>query len=164
MLNKANLTQTEYRRKNSLCTCCGQPWKGPQANCLRCRTRDKELKQYYKAQGLCRCGKTLAPQRKRCQSCITARQKNKQSYKIKVFDHYGRVCKCCGEREPEFLQIDHKNNDGAQHRKEVNANRLYRWLCTHGFPDTFQTLCSNCNWAKRNDGICPHERKRRVSQ
>ena len=46
---------------------------------------------------------------------------NHQSYKEKVFDHYGWVCACCGEAEPLFLTIDHVNNDGADVEKKLGV-------------------------------------------
>ena len=73
-----------------------------------------------------------------------------------VFDHYGHMCKCCGETIRQFLTIDHINNDGAEHRKSITSD-LYTWLIKNNFPDTFQTLCHNCNTGKhRNGGVCPH--------
>lgn len=77
----------------------------------------------------------------------------------KVLDHYGRKCACCGEAEEMFLEIDHVNSDGAQHRKEIGtaSSHIIRWLIKHNFPPGFQLLCSNCNHGKmRCGGICPH--------
>jgi hypothetical protein len=39
----------------------------------------------------------------------------------------------------------------------VNPPRFYRWLITNNFPDDFQILCHNCNYAKSHGG-CPHKR------
>jgi hypothetical protein len=85
-------------------------------------------------------------------------KKYQRKNKKKVFDHYGRVCVCCGEDEPLFLTIDHINNDGYAHRKEVGGGSgFYRWLVLNGFPAGFQTLCWNCNCGRRlNGGVCPH--------
>lgn len=82
-----------------------------------------------------------------------------------VFTHYGGVCVCCGESNPKFLTIDHKNNDGAEHRKSVGPNSwggrsevMYRWIIRNGFPDSLQLLCWNCNCGRStNGGICPHK-------
>lgn len=72
---------------------------------------------------------------------------------------YGGFCACCGETEPRFLQIDHLNNDGAAHRKEIKI-QLASWLKQQGYPDGFQVLCANCNFAKHtNGGTCPHQEK-----
>lgn len=86
-----------------------------------------------------------------------ANQKLTRKLKVEVLSHYGGVCICCGESEVEFLCIDHVNNDGNKHRKEIEMP-IYRWLKKQGFPkDGFQILCFNCNHAKRF-GVCPHQR------
>ena len=82
-----------------------------------------------------------------------------------VFSHYcggGEPhCQCpgCGVTYIEFLQLDHKNGDGAAHRKENNlgtgAARLWRWARANGYPDIFQVLCRNCNGAKFTRDKCP---------
>lgn len=59
----------------------------------------------------------------------------------------------------EFLEIDHVNNDGADHRRETGYTTIYRWLISHDFPEGFQTLCSNCNRARYRYGECPHKRR-----
>ena len=67
-------------------------------------------------------------------------------------------CACCGEKQIEFLTIDHINNDGAKHRKEIGKGRLYQWLYKNKFmPDRFQILCWNCNLSKYHYGKCPHK-------
>lgn len=76
--------------------------------------------------------------------------------KAAVFAHYGTSCACCGEGEPRFLTIDHIDNNGAVHKKEIKRTALYPWLVRNGFPTGFQTLCYNCNCAKRF-GPCPHQ-------
>jgi hypothetical protein len=84
-----------------------------------------------------------------------------------VMDAYGGHCSCCGETELVFLTIDHVNDDGAEHRREIAAERgskwlqagapTYRWLRDNGFPEGFQVLCANCNCGKQwNGGVCPH--------
>jgi hypothetical protein len=55
-----------------------------------------------------------------------------------------------------FLAIDHVDNSGAKHKKEIGgAAYFYRWLRNNGYPPGFQVLCFNCNWAKSHGG-CPH--------
>lgn len=72
----------------------------------------------------------------------------------------GYVCSCCGETEEAFLSIDHVNNDGAEHRRDVNRRKIYKWLRDNGYPDGYQILCMNCNFGKaRNGGVCPHKSK-----
>jgi hypothetical protein len=87
--------------------------------------------------------------------------------KREVMDAYGGCCACCGETELVFLTIDHVNDDGAEHRREMAAEsgfeysqagaRTYRWLRKNNYPDGFQVLCANCNCGKQwNRGVCPH--------
>ena len=90
---------------------------------------------------------------------------NKRRYeavKDQVYRGYGGyVCVCCGETERTFLSIDHMNNDGAAHKRELgltNGEQMFRWLIRNKFPPGFQVLCMNCQWGKRlNGGICPHQ-------
>lgn len=86
------------------------------------------------------------------------------SYKLDIFAAYGGACcTCCGETHHECLSIDHINDDGPAHRKELTGNprdgrNLYIWLRQNEFPTGFQVLCMNCNFAKGHFGICPHQR------
>lgn len=87
---------------------------------------------------------------------------NARKQKKRVFAHYGESCVCCGEAHPDFLAMDHINNDGASHRKDINGNnrsgRIYGWLIRNNFPQAFQTLCHNCNFSKHlNKGQCIHQ-------
>lgn len=86
----------------------------------------------------------------------------RDAVKDEVFAAYGGYkCVCCGESNKRFLTIDHINNDGHIHRKEINSRGgvgIYNWLKREGFPPGFQVLCYNCNMGKaRNKGICPHK-------
>ena len=79
--------------------------------------------------------------------------------KIEVLGHYSKgkpKCACCRESHLEFLCMDHINNDGNKHRKEIGLISIVRWLKTNGYPEGFQVLCFNCNWAKARGG-CPHK-------
>ncbi len=86
--------------------------------------------------------------------------------RIEVLLAYGNKCVCCGEKGIYFLELDHINNDGAEHRRELKtggAGATYKYVKKHNFPkDRFQLLCANCNQGKRrNGGICPHKKKDR---
>ena len=73
---------------------------------------------------------------------------------------YGSRCKCCGEKEPLFLQLDHVENDGHLDRKaHKTSNKLLAHLKRHGWPQSrYQLLCANCNFGKlMNGGTCPHQ-------
>lgn len=86
-----------------------------------------------------------------------------QERRKKVLDHYGQKCVCCGEAEERFLTIDHINNNGAEHKREMGNHDLYLWLVKNNFPEGFQTLCWNCNCGRRL-GLCPHKEKLEVSE
>jgi len=75
-----------------------------------------------------------------------------------VLDHYGRFCACCKETEEMFLTIDHIDDSGAEHRREMKTSTTAIWLKQNNFPPGFQILCINCNQGRyRNGGICPHQ-------
>jgi len=95
-----------------------------------------------------------------------SKEKNSETIKLKknirnvrrrmeILNAYGNKCACCGESNYEFLGIDHINNNGSQHRKEIGRG-LYDFLIKNNFPSEFQILCHNCNFAKGHYGYCPH--------
>lgn len=88
-----------------------------------------------------------------------------QNLKFSVMAIYSNgqpKCTCCGETRIEFLTMDHINNDGAEHRRKIGrGNHITYWLRKNGFPEGFQVLCINCNFAKGHYGYCPHEIERK---
>ena len=95
-------------------------------------------------------------------------KKVRDKARLDVFTYYGggkAQCTCCGETEIKFLCLDHINDDGKKHRAELkkigvsNGTGFYRYLRRSGFPAGLQTLCHNCNMAKRY-GACPHKEVR----
>ena len=162
-----------------LCTQCGKPNDSDTRQCLRCcevnarRLRERRQRRIDNKQ--CpSCGDCVAGSNKiMCEKCLkhgreylnSKKGKRKEYFeksynklKDEVFAAYGgRMCVCCGETIREFLTIDHINNDGAKHRKEINTP-LYTWLRKNNYPEGFQVLCWNCNSGKRiNGGVCPHK-------
>lgn len=133
------------------------------------------------AAGLCvACGKNPLDGKRYCKKCKARRrawqdndqrrqatsERTKRWYKQlreQVIDHYTkgtRTCMCpgCTTSGLEFLTLDHKNNDGSQHRTTITPGvKLFRWCITNNFPDEIQVLCWNCNTAKHSygDGTCP---------
>jgi hypothetical protein len=66
-------------------------------------------------------------------------------YRIEALWHYGRgKCAKCGDTTDEFLQIDHINGGGTEHRKQIGSG-IYRWLRKNQWPEGFRVLCANCN-------------------
>lgn len=88
--------------------------------------------------------------------------------KARIMDSYGGECACCGERQIEFLSIDHADGSGADHReslgdrRQASGKKTYEWLRDNDFPQDgrFQVLCTNCNAGKRRTGVCPHQQAR----
>lgn len=83
---------------------------------------------------------------------------HQQNIKKKVISYYGSKCVCCGESNIIFLVIDHIEGGGTEHRKKETGwgTQFYYWLIKNNYPEGFQVLCHNCNFAKRL-GICPHK-------
>lgn len=101
--------------------------------------------------------------RGKCRDCFNARTRVMWANKRQqVFDHYGWVCKCCGEKTREFLTIDHINDDGHKDKNPNGSKKtgkeLYLLVIKQGFPDKYQTLCMNCNFGKHLTLGCPHKR------
>lgn len=82
-----------------------------------------------------------------------------------IMAYGGYKCNWCGIDEPLVLAIDHVENNGKEHRKQIGSKggvKLYKWLRDNGFPAGFQVLCMNCNHAKyRNKGVLPDSLKGR---
>jgi hypothetical protein len=164
--------------KTVLCKTCGYEtlkfMASPRTLCRVCK-KDKDRKralEYHfklKAEGKVKqmpLEYRLAYQKRRWRDSSDWRQRNlkrmvdrRLSLRRLVMTHYGGFlpsCKCCGETEYNFLCIDHMNNDGAKHRKEIGRISILSWLVRNNFPDGFQILCYNCNCAKGFYGYCPH--------
>lgn len=85
-------------------------------------------------------------------------QKNyRKLLREKILFAYGNKCSCCGETEQDFLTLEHKNKDGAKHRKEIGSH-IYRDVVKQGYPDIFTLLCYNCNCSQNWNRVCPHKR------
>lgn len=84
--------------------------------------------------------------------------------KLKVFNFYSNnkiCCNCCGESHIEFLDLDHIDNNGAEHRKKLGGQAsVYYWIVRNNYPNGFQLLCKNCNMYKARDPkhICIHQK------
>jgi hypothetical protein len=91
-------------------------------------------------------------------------KESRAKIRLEVLSHYSGgtpKCACCGEREIDFLTIDHVNGGGSAHRRSLGGARgsgIYPWLRRNDYPDGFQVLCMNCNFAKGKYGTCPHQR------
>ncbi len=137
--------------------------------CNTCRCRQRRGR--YKDRGLCRrCGAERKSGHNYCEKCLKKLREEgvARSRKLKrtVITHYGGVCaylNCPEHLNPhiEFLTIDHINNDGAAHRRELKrwgGTFFYKWLIQQNYPAGFQVLCFNCNCAKGLFGECSHQK------
>jgi len=83
--------------------------------------------------------------------------------KITVFKYYcgdDIKCVCCGEKTFKLLTLDHENEDGSLHRRDLDGENIYRHLIRVNFktPYKLRVLCYNCNLGSyRNGGTCPHK-------
>lgn len=91
-----------------------------------------------------------------------ARDKQIDKYRQPVLKHYGKVCKCCGEKTEKLLTLDHVNNDGKEHRERFRGvtYKIFKDVIDKKFPKDYQILCMNCNWGRSCFGICPHKHKK----
>ena len=76
--------------------------------------------------------------------------------KQSALGRYGKCCARCGFSDGRALAIDHIANNGAQERhllggRNFSGYPFYRWLKKSGWPDGYQTLCSNCNLIKYSE-------------
>lgn len=173
----------DWRRKKiaeGLCGCCGQQPLYNKGECNDCAKKrsDRQKKKYTEEaikisqkrqekikEGICpRCGKQPPNEHmKHCNDCLEIQRQYALSVKEKAYNGYGGYkCNCCGETTPEFLNLDHVHDDGAEHRRQAgnrgSGTGLYLWAIKNGFPPILQVLCANCNLGKRlNKGVCPHK-------
>lgn len=152
-------------KKLGKCECGGdsEPGKTKCSTCLKhLRERNLLRKKRFARNGRCRCGKLFLPGKRSCRSCAASQRKRLRALNVGIRNEarkrYGSACRCCGEENRAFLTIDHINNDGASHRREVGVGMSFLlWLRKNNFPKGFQTLCFNCNIGRHlNSGICPH--------
>lgn len=77
--------------------------------------------------------------------------------KFDCMRHYSKddwpECAQCGERRLNYLELDHINDDGKDHRAQLgvinSGSDLYRKLWKLGYPDAgLQVLCSTCHRKK----------------
>ncbi len=82
-----------------------------------------------------------------CQHDMLSNNK-RVNLKKDIYDRYGGQCINCGCHDYKFLTIDHIDNNGAKHRKEIGSD-IYNWLKKNNYPkENFQILCFNCNYLK----------------
>jgi len=94
-----------------------------------------------------------------CHKCAEGTRRVK--VKIDVFTHYcngNPVCcvKDCSIDDIDMLALDHTNNDGTSHRKEIGGktgSHMYDWVVKNNYPKIFQVMCWNHNIKKQLNRI-----------
>src|SRR5689334_14898203 len=96
---------------------------------LSSKSKSQRYRDRLKAQNICTvcCKAQARPGKVHCAECAKDRYERgkeySKNYKNKlrdmVFEAYGDSCVCCGETNPLFLTLDHINNDGNKHRREL---------------------------------------------
>lgn len=85
-----------------------------------------------------------------CNCQVSSTSKNYKA-RVRTFEHYKTnnivCCAICQETNINFLTIDHINEDGAEHRRQVGVD-ICAWLKKNDYPRNFQLLCFNCNYLK----------------
>lgn len=154
-----------------LCRRCGRKPLLGKTRCRRCHAEHLEYGRAFKdqaiASGKCRyCGwRAKLASKSMCGSCLEKHAKrNATRYaelRRKCLDAYGGACTCCGTAVSKYLQLDHKNNDGANHRRLIHGiergGSIYPWAVRNGFPELLHLLCANCHQAKTTSGGCRPE-------
>jgi 5-methylcytosine-specific restriction endonuclease McrA len=124
---------------------------------------DAAWRRNRKNRNLCRdCNNPPEPGRVRCASCsFKHNERSRIDYKInsrgKVIELYGGQCTCCGQTNYKYLELDHVNNDGNLHRKDINRKSSYQYIAKYGSTYDLQVLCANCHRAKTSYGGCTFE-------
>jgi hypothetical protein len=149
---------------------CGEPIRNPETStCLKCglrlweaSERGRAWRRRYRADHR----EKIREQQRAFQAAHVGYKGRKQKQyatrlRAQVLAAYGQTCACCGEREEAFLQIDHVNGGGREHRRQIgNDIAIYRAVRDEGFPPTYRLLCANCNFVSRFGRSCPHEEAR----
>lgn len=120
-------------------------------DCSNRRAREARQKDPEKYRARCRTWHTKHTEQKKIERRLV---------KYHVVAELGGNCACCGEDDLRFLTIDHINQDGKQHRREVggSGHHVYLDIKRLGCPkDRFRVLCWNCHMATSRGDICPHK-------
>lgn len=115
--------------------------------CIRCGV-EKPLKKFKFSWG-------SKKRKNQCSSCTSRWYIAK--FKLEFLEAFDFRCSCCGERNPYFLTLDHRNNDGAEHRRRASHVTIFAEARREKFDKSkWDCLCMNCNFAKGHYGECPH--------
>ena len=158
----------ENHKLNKICVKCSKPAANGKSTCQNCLDARNNLRKLLKLQGLCiRCGKNQADNGKTyCIECAKMHSiyydKKRKGRRLLVIKQYGGKCDICNETNLDLLCIDHINNDGAEHRKQLGGggDTTYSFLIKNNYPSNCRLLCWNCNEIARCLSIQPPKNAR----
>lgn len=97
----------------------------------------------------------LTRYKQRREKNIEKMRERRKKLRFEALWHYsnGKMACCeCNKQGFRYLNIDHINNDGVEHRKTIeqihSGTKIFHWLKINNYPEGFQVLCWNCNWLK----------------
>lgn len=162
--DKRRRLRTALDGQSRACPDCEKEHKSPGYCGQRCsdcfRLKETKRKSQWRAQNrVTDRARTSRWNRNHREKVAAAKKRQSHTLRASVINAYGGICACRGCRisVTEFLSIDHIDNTGAKHRRQLgNTQAVYRWLKNHRFPKkNFQLLCRNCNMGKSEHGVCP---------
>jgi len=150
-------------KEQGLCIDCANKASDGRVRCDECREKRRSSckKWVEKNQDVVKANRVKYRRENRDKLAKYGKQYRRE-YRNKTLDLYGGKCACCGEGEKDFLQFDHINGDGKQHRKDVGRSmKLLRDLYNNHelYKDRIRVLCANCHFAITSYGECPHVRQ-----
>lgn len=104
----------------------------------------------------------LAKRQKKRDSQKNYQREYRRKVKAEVFAYYSNgipECKLCGLKDMRVLCLDHINNNGREHRRQISPKghcgsmAVYSWLRKRNYPEGFQVLCHNCNAIKEHERL-----------
>ena len=88
-------------------------------------------------------------------------QEFRHEMRRQIIKVYGGKCKCCGEKNAEFLSLDHIKGKGKLDRARCSKSPsgFLRYVIKKKYPKKYRLLCHNCNLSIGFYGYCPHHYK-----
>jgi len=144
------------RKSRGLCDKCGAIPEPGRSRCGACQAEIAERERRRIEAGICRCGRPFEGGKKRCSVCNERVLAKIRTLRASVVRGYGDQCICCGDNDPNVLELDHVKGDGNEQRRKLTPQGIYRWAVKNNFPASLQLLCANCHTAKTRTGDCSY--------
>lgn len=154
--SKLAASRRYYHRNRAKCLEAGRKWRAKN----RAKAR-RSVRNYYYKNRTAQLTKFKAWRTKNPDIFNASRYLSRDKLKLEVLMHYSLngVIECvkCKISDIDVLCLDHINDDGAAHRRQLkiaqrgreNGGGVYAVLKKHGFPPGLQVLCANCNMKKQ---------------